>query len=248
MQDENEKAVRTPFFDAFEKWTEKRGVWPRLTHDEIFAAGWQAALQSQVSNTDGWLEWPGGDCPVAPETLVEVEYRSATPNFPATRSWPNNAREFYWEHLNGPNDIVRYRVVSAAPKAPQQVSNTPQDGAPDQSVYNTIASRYFASPPQQEQSGEAVQVCPECDIAGCRHIRERATPTATASQESLGTTQEAVKFPGKIERHCPRCRTHAFHWLTRNGEPSALKNTKLHTATCANCGHQWPCRVMGKDL
>jgi hypothetical protein len=87
----------------------------------------QAAIALQVSNTDGWIDWPGGGCPVTPDELVEVEYRSATPNFPATRSWPNNAREFYWEHLNGPNDIVRYRVVSAAPKAPQQVSNTPKD-------------------------------------------------------------------------------------------------------------------------
>ncbi|MFA7667772.1 MAG: hypothetical protein WCX93_00300 [Burkholderiaceae bacterium] len=34
----------------FEAWAEKRGVWPRLTHEEIFSAGYQAgraALQSQ---------------------------------------------------------------------------------------------------------------------------------------------------------------------------------------------------------
>jgi hypothetical protein len=47
--------------------------------------------------------------------------------------------------------------MSAAPKAPQQVSNTPQDGAPDQSVYNTIASRYFASPPQQQEQSDTAE-------------------------------------------------------------------------------------------
>ena len=46
MNNEQERA-------AFEAWAEKRGVWPRLTHEEIFSAGYQAgraALQSQVKN------------------------------------------------------------------------------------------------------------------------------------------------------------------------------------------------------
>lgn len=30
---------------SFQEWADKRGVWPMLTHEEIFAAGWQAALQ-----------------------------------------------------------------------------------------------------------------------------------------------------------------------------------------------------------
>lgn len=54
-------------------------------------------------------------------------------------------------------------------------------------------------------------------------------------------------LPGKIERHCPRCGRHAYHWLTPRDAASALKTTKLPTASCANCGHQWPCRVMEKD-
>jgi hypothetical protein len=32
----------------FSRWQSQRGVWPRLTHGEIFEAGWQAALQSQA--------------------------------------------------------------------------------------------------------------------------------------------------------------------------------------------------------
>ena len=42
----------------FEAWAEKRGVWPRLTHQEIFSAGYQAgraALQSQ--DREEFCEW-----------------------------------------------------------------------------------------------------------------------------------------------------------------------------------------------
>jgi hypothetical protein len=193
VQTENEKAVRTLFekldFELY-KGTYESPMYQTVRvpmigiqylnssvqkRYETFLLGYNAALQSQVSNTDGWIDWPGGGCPVTPDELVEVEYRSATPNFPATRSWPNNAREFYWEHLNGPNDIVRYRVVSAAPKAPQQVLNTPQDAIGY--VMENYAEFYakhgqtvmtpepesgripvYATPPQQEQSGEAVDV------------------------------------------------------------------------------------------
>lgn len=69
---------------------------------------------------------------------------------------------------------------------------------------------------------------------------------------SLTTTQgrkaQKAALPGKIERRCPRCNRHAYHWLTANGDPSALKNTRRHTATCVNCGHQWPCRLLHRDL
>lgn len=57
-----------------------------------------------------------------------------------------------------------------------------------------------------------------------------------------------LRLPAKVERRCPRCHRHAYHWLTPNNSPAALKTTKLHTAGCANCGHEWPCRVMEKDL
>jgi hypothetical protein len=32
--------------EAFDKWFTERDVWPRLDFQEIFEAGWQAALQS----------------------------------------------------------------------------------------------------------------------------------------------------------------------------------------------------------
>lgn len=35
---------------AFSCWVEARGVWPRLTHEEIFQAGWNAALGIKEKN------------------------------------------------------------------------------------------------------------------------------------------------------------------------------------------------------
>jgi len=44
---------------AFSAWSEKRGVWPRLTHHEIFRAGWEAAtatLCARVAELEAQLK------------------------------------------------------------------------------------------------------------------------------------------------------------------------------------------------
>lgn len=46
--------------------------------------------------------------------------------------------------------------------------------------------------------------------------------------------------PKKIERTCPRCHRHAYHWLSYKENGKAV-------ADCVNCGHQWSVRVMEKD-
>lgn len=50
----------------------------------------------------------------------------------------------------------------------------------------------------------AVEVCPICDIAGCRHIRERATPTAQLSA-ALAVPEGGVSdedFPDPLLDEC----------------------------------------------
>lgn len=47
-----------------------------------------------------------------------------------------------------------------------------------------------------------------------------------------------VVEPRKIERRCPRCHRHAYHWL----------NFIQKVAGCVNCGHEWKVRVMERDL
>lgn len=62
---------------------------------------------------DGWIEWAGGECPVDPCALVEVELRDRVKD---TRL----AGEYWWTHGGDHSpggDIVRYRVVKQ-PEAP----------------------------------------------------------------------------------------------------------------------------------
>ena len=80
---------------------------------------WQAALQSQVSNTDGWV-------------MVPVEPTQAMCNAAKieARDWQNSGN--IWHAMMWLR--IYKRMIAAAPKAPQQVSNTPQDGSLIESV------------------------------------------------------------------------------------------------------------------
>lgn len=55
-----------------------------------------------------WTDWPGGECPVDGDAVVEVRYRAGI----AERG---GASEFRWSHwLDGSGDIVAYRVLPTA--------------------------------------------------------------------------------------------------------------------------------------
>ena len=51
------------------------------------------------------IKWHGGECPVQPDTLVEVKFRrgDSTPEHPAS--------EYCWRHYDEDHDIVEYCVV-----------------------------------------------------------------------------------------------------------------------------------------
>lgn len=53
-----------------------------------------------------WIEWNGGDCPVAHETMVDLKFSNGetvvgTPNF--------SAGVWDWHHTDDDYDIVGYR-------------------------------------------------------------------------------------------------------------------------------------------
>ena len=56
-----------------------------------------------------WIEWHGGDCPVPPDTMVEVKLRSGKV------LGPDHAFNYYWHHDDDGGDIVEYRTVSEQP-------------------------------------------------------------------------------------------------------------------------------------
>lgn len=59
------------------------------------------------TDTDGWIEWSGGKCPVPIGTLVDVKHRGGEvyQNKPALGD--NNVR---WSHVGSRGDIIAYRL------------------------------------------------------------------------------------------------------------------------------------------
>lgn len=62
-------------------------------------------------DADGWIEWKGGECPVAKWTRVDVRYRNGqeVDNVPAGANGAYN-----WDNDDNQYDIVAYRVVKPA--------------------------------------------------------------------------------------------------------------------------------------
>jgi hypothetical protein len=61
---------------------------------------------------DGWIEWHGGNCPVAPETIVDLRFRDGVVcTFESAGFWSShNPANCNWHHSDD-RDIVAYRIV-----------------------------------------------------------------------------------------------------------------------------------------
>ena len=67
----------------------------------------RADTQPTVSdNSDGWINWSGGECPVAPSTYVEVKFADGG-------VYIDKAGSLRWYHHRGIHhgDIVAYRKL-----------------------------------------------------------------------------------------------------------------------------------------
>ena len=67
-----------------------------------------------------WIEWKGGDCPVSPSTIVDVEFRDGDQHIGDGAC----AEIYHWGHYDAPGphpedffrgaDIISYRVIGVA--------------------------------------------------------------------------------------------------------------------------------------
>lgn len=57
-----------------------------------------------VSDSAGWIEWGGGECPVPEDQRVCVKLRVGT------QEKGHRAGVYRWTHEGAPGDIVRYRL------------------------------------------------------------------------------------------------------------------------------------------
>lgn len=66
----------------------------------------------QQERGDGWIEWGGGECPVAPWEVVSVKHRNdkcTSPDGPAYQfDWSNYPSKF-------DTDIIAYRIIPGQP-------------------------------------------------------------------------------------------------------------------------------------
>lgn len=75
-----------------------------ITRDQYEAA---LAAQAPVANTDGWIDWAGGECPVSSHTSVDVKFRDSSTDY------GNSADSYTWKHsaFGMPGlDIIAYRL------------------------------------------------------------------------------------------------------------------------------------------
>ncbi|MBV8472604.1 MAG: hypothetical protein JO234_04235 [Hyphomicrobiales bacterium] len=71
-------------------------------------AGFDVARGASSPDACGWIEWNGGGCPVAANTIVDVQFRVG--GIGSERF----AGGYSWEHVGDGADIVAYRIVKRA--------------------------------------------------------------------------------------------------------------------------------------
>lgn len=76
-----------------------------------------------LADTNHWIQWSGGECPIAPDTEVEVRFR-------AGHTAIDNAKNWDWTHddEHGFSDIIGYRLTQ--PKRPAIVALLDDNGTP----------------------------------------------------------------------------------------------------------------------
>jgi len=77
------------------------------THSDEKQPAEDDAAEPDAEDGGEWVEWHGGECPVAPDTLVDVEFKDGDIHKRL------QARGWKWIHHKAPGDIIRYRVSPA---------------------------------------------------------------------------------------------------------------------------------------
>ncbi|WP_287278682.1 hypothetical protein [Ralstonia sp.] len=80
--------------------------------------------------TDGWIDWPGGECPVPRDTLVEVRVRGG-------EVFRDNAARFRW---GGLPEVLGYRLVGERRARPRKHAHYFKDvrGLDEIDVYQVL--------------------------------------------------------------------------------------------------------------
>ena len=86
---------------------------------------WNEDWRQVLADADGWIEWPGGECPVDPRQRVDIRHRNGHVNHDV------EAAMFLWGAHDSNGCIIAYRPVlggqRAAPEPPEMPPVQQQD-------------------------------------------------------------------------------------------------------------------------
>ena len=99
-----------------------------IVHRDEFMKRWNE--RNPVVDSEGWIQWNGGEMPVEKGTLIDVKYRDQSENIRVMAGFAfceigsnplMSAVE--WKHYGSPGDIIAYRLhVPQEQKTPQQLA------------------------------------------------------------------------------------------------------------------------------
>lgn len=98
--------------------TDGRGCLIQIYRDDVDGQ-WQSAIITReqyeaalAAKNDGWIDWPGGKCPVEKGALIDVKWRDGKVDaaIPAKMRCPSRERQaIIWHHGGHELDIIAYR-------------------------------------------------------------------------------------------------------------------------------------------
>lgn len=101
--------------------TDGRGCLIQIDRDDVDGQ-WQSAIITReqyeaalAAKNEGWIYWPGGECPVPTGTLVDVKWRDGRidDGIPAKISHDLDSSKrnaISWQHHGNSHDIIAYRL------------------------------------------------------------------------------------------------------------------------------------------
>lgn len=149
------------------------------------------AAEQALMDSEGWIEWEGGECPVPLDTIVQVKFQLMDGES-AAHSSAVTARSFWWNHRTqggkpDAGNIIAYRIVRprvASSHTP--VPFNPKDGCPQCKWLDTVYGRVLDQKCDLHQKIEGMQAA----AALGREMDRSHTELVVAFCEAIGAGDE----------------------------------------------------------
>lgn len=145
------------------------GASKRSIAEQVFEAGYRLEASKEPltgTGVDGWIDWPGGECPVDGDSLVQVKYRNGFVNH------AEPAKFYIWTNGYGScsttdADIIAYRL--------HQPQEAEQAEADDEADLNDCIGQTQSNDQERDEilyelANFAASTCTSLDIGAATQI------------------------------------------------------------------------------